>query len=404
MGEFDHLSLDQLVSITAKDKPAEIAREALGWQGMAWLFEAQLARLTSAVSALQSQWSSPAGAKFVEEVGKIRETLNEGSRKASGNHKAWQVIGEQARETQKKLTELKAKRDKHLQTEQAQFEAAKKEDAENYNWGWLGISDLTDDPEAPDLGAIRSDYDRQARAVMTQADSVYTEQYYKNLWWPPPYEGPLDAKVPQEYKGGGGGSTYSGGGGGGVPVPGPRGGGSSGSPPPNGGPPGGSPPPTFGPPVLVEGPILTGPPPIPLPPPLTQPPPVVTVPPLPPVVTVPPLPPVVPVPIPPVIPPVTSLPGGPLPGRGTPPGGRPPLLPPRTPTTQPVIGGRPAPGAPTPGRVPPPAGGRPTPGTPTPGRTQPVVGGRPTPGAPTPGRVPPPAGGRPTPGTPTPGR
>ncbi|WP_376771237.1 WXG100 family type VII secretion target, partial [Rhizomonospora bruguierae] len=409
MSEFDGYNVHELREIANDDNDAQrMDEQAEGWRGMAWLFEAQVGRLEVAMRQLQAAWNSPAGRKFLEEVDKVKQTLSAAQEKATGNQRAWTAISQKAKTVKTEVAQIEQDYLKAWGKAQADYEAAKKKDADNFNWAWGGLGDLWDDPDPPNQNAVRAPYDTKARLAMAGADTVYVTEYRQNLWTPPPYEGPRDAKVPEHEAGGGGGNTrYTGGGGGSgdFTVPGGRPGTIPGYNPPNNTiviPPGQQPP-AFTPPDLpdLEGGLVPPVPPggFPPAPPL--------IPPGAPPVGGPPI-------VPPITPPGTPAPNLPIPpGRGLPipPGSKPPLLPNLPEGNQPITGGRNLPGGRPPGspRLPgggldesivggrpgsqgPQGGPRNVPG----GRSMP--GGRPMPGrggAPGEGQVP---GGRPAPG------
>jgi hypothetical protein len=380
MSEFDAYNVHELREIADDPDLARMAEQTEGWRGMAWMFEAQLGRLETAAKALQTAWNSPAANRFLEEVGKVRQTLSAGQEKAAGNQKAWAAIAAKVETTRTEVKKIEKEYTDAWGTEKTNFEAAKKKDADSFNWAWGGLGDLWDDPDAPDENAFRKAYDERARTVMNNADVTYTTEYRQNLWTPPKYEGPQDATVPLDYDGSGTGKTTyptgNGNGNGTHHLP-------KGQQP---GPvhlPGDLPPGRLPDPILIvepNGPGLDGGL-VTIPPPTTLPPPTVTLP--------PPTTGILPPPIPPVLPPgmppgrVPLPPGGSVPPR-IPGGTRPPLLPTLPEGNTPVTGGRNVPG----GRLP--SGGR-TPGMPEGS----VVGDRGRGGGPRiPGGTEPPGGGR----------
>ncbi len=418
MGDFDKFTVDDLHEIVQADKLDAMKTQAQGWQGMASMMATQLARLDQAVAGLKAAWNSPAGEKFLAEVNKVRKTLDVAQQKAASNHTAWTAIASRAETNRTQITTIRSEYQAAWGTAQSNFRAAQKKDADNVNWAWGGLGDLWDDPSAPDQNAVRKPFDQRAQAAMQSADTVYTQEYYQNLWWPPDYNGPTDALVTANQPGGGrsGGAVPAGTVPAGAAPPGavpPGAGAPPGTRPPGTAPPGSAPPPGTPAPAPPDGTLVwQPPPPVPAPAPV----------PVPSGGGVPPgqLPPGT---MPPgTVPP--GLPGPVLPGRIPPtpspsrlPGGtRPPLVP-EIPETTPVVGRTATPGrAPVRagnepvigGRRPPTAGqaeqlpgrGRGVPGGRTAGVgprvTEEVVGGR---GAPRPPTEPMPRGGQFRPGS-----
>src|SRR6476660_3444346 len=201
MGDFDQFTVEDLHEIVNADKLGQMKSQAEGWQAMSNMFQAQLDRLEKASASLKQVWSSPAAHRFQEEVGKIKKTLEAAQQKAASNHQAWTSIAAEGEKTKTKITTIYQEYQQAWGKAQTDYQTAKKKDADNINWAWGGLSDLWDDPNPPDQNAVRAPYDAKARTAMAAADTVYTEEYVRNLWWPPEYQGPKDARTPYQPSG-----------------------------------------------------------------------------------------------------------------------------------------------------------------------------------------------------------
>ncbi|MBN1171259.1 MAG: hypothetical protein JXA67_03715, partial [Micromonosporaceae bacterium] len=194
MGDFDDLTIDDLSDIVSADKLREMGCQADAWQGLAYLFDSQLARLREAVDALSGGWRGPAGAAFAAEVGRIQQTLTRGREVALGNASAWSQAVDQATAARDVIYQIEGEYRAALGQAASDYERQKAEaDSSWLNNPATGF--FVDYPDKPDAAAIRAEYDQRGRAVMEYASGVY-EEVYRTIQDAPAYDGPAGVWSP----------------------------------------------------------------------------------------------------------------------------------------------------------------------------------------------------------------
>lgn len=333
MGDFDKYSLDEIKEIVNADDPAAMREQVEGWKAMKTFFDEQLRRFDERVGPLQTTWSGPAADVFFGEVAGVRQTLKDAVDKAQGNAEGWTAIAARTETAQGKVAEIYSRYQTAMNKANTDYEKAKQEDKDNFNWGWGGLSDIWDDPDAPKQDEVRAPFDREARSEMDSATTVAQDQYIQKIFYPPtfePFNDVGEVKDPGEWP------EYTNTenneiGGSRKRIGGPD---DTLSPPPS------TPPPT------PPSPPPTTPPPnpsLPDPPPFTPPPndPELEFPPVPPTPPPPFTPPVPPTPPPPFTPPPNTpppyVPPPPYTPKPPPTGGKPPVLPKPPPTGKPPV-------------------------------------------------------------------
>jgi hypothetical protein len=191
MGDFDDLTITAASEIVSADKISEMTNQAEAWQGLAYLFDSQLARLAAATRSLSDGWGGPAGAAFAAQVGRVQATLTSSRETAIGNAAAWSRVVSEATTVREVIYQIEAEYKTALGNAQDDY-AEKKAEADN---SWLNnpiTSGLVDQPDEVKPDAVRKPFDERARAVFGVASDVYRDSY-SALQDPPPYDGPAGA-------------------------------------------------------------------------------------------------------------------------------------------------------------------------------------------------------------------
>jgi uncharacterized protein YukE len=188
--DYHQLPITAISQSVSTDKIDEMQHQADAWHGLAFLFDSQLARLTTVTNDLAATWGGPAGAAFVAQVGRVQATLTQGRDTAKSNAASWARVINEATSAREAIYRLEGKYKAEVAKNQADFD---------HSWLNNPITDalgLTSPPTAADEAAIREKYDKQARTLLDHASSVYAE-VFSSLQEIPTYTGPLGTNARQ---------------------------------------------------------------------------------------------------------------------------------------------------------------------------------------------------------------
>lgn len=168
MGDFDQYKLDDIVAMTAADRPAGMRAEAAAWRRMSALLGGVAQRMRGHNATLGAAWSGVGATGFLDAVGQIATPVADAAVEAGGNATAWNAMATTAEQTQQKINGL------HLAR--------------------LPGPRVGGNAKVPTEG----DADRQARQIMEAASTEYSG-HRPALHEPPPYRGPLAAPNPGDF-------------------------------------------------------------------------------------------------------------------------------------------------------------------------------------------------------------
>ncbi len=193
--DFDKYTIHDLREIVEADDIGRMCQQAEAWRGMAWLFDNQLGRLGVLTTELRQRWRGPAADAFLDEVGKVEQTLTVAGQTAQSNSSAWSAITAKAQATRARIVEIHNDYTTAWDQAQAEYQQATTGQASALSATFGPVAQAFVGPAPPDANAVRQPYDFIAQLVMQDATTTYRTEYQQNLQWPPDYRGPSRTPV-----------------------------------------------------------------------------------------------------------------------------------------------------------------------------------------------------------------